>query len=281
MLPSNGAKALSLRDRRPQISRFHQRHRGHRRWAMPSACGRGAHRAGRSAVAHLEPVPHSGPGEAGRSGWSTTRFADTVFFCNSGAEACELAIKVARKYQRDTGHPERYRVIGCNGSFHGRTLATLAAAGATRAYLEGLRPADGRASTMSPSAISTRCAPRSATETAGDHGRAGAGRRRRARPARADYLAGCATIADEFGLLLVYRRGAVRHGPHRASSSPIEWAGVAPDIMAIAKALGGGFPVGACLATERAAVGHGRRARTARPSAAIRWRWRPATPCST
>ena len=66
-------------------------------------------------------------------------FADTVFFGNSGAEACELALKVARKYQHVTGHPERYRIIGCEGSFHGRTFATLAAAG-NESYLEGFGP---------------------------------------------------------------------------------------------------------------------------------------------
>ena len=66
-------------------------------------------------------------------------FADTVFFGNSGAEACELAIKIARKYQSETGHPERYRIIGCHGSFHGRTFATLAAAG-NEAYLKGFGP---------------------------------------------------------------------------------------------------------------------------------------------
>ena len=66
-------------------------------------------------------------------------FADTVFFNNSGAEAVELSIKVARKYQSHVGHPERYRVIGCNGSFHGRSFATLAAAGA-EAYLKGFGP---------------------------------------------------------------------------------------------------------------------------------------------
>src|SRR5581483_10796009 len=66
-------------------------------------------------------------------------FADTVFFNNSGAEAVELSIKVARKYQSETGHPERYRVIGCHGSFHGRSFATLAAAGA-EGYLKGFGP---------------------------------------------------------------------------------------------------------------------------------------------
>ena len=69
-------------------------------------------------------------------------FADTVFFNNSGAEAVELSIKVARKYQSHVGHPERYRVIGCNGSFHGRSFATLAAAG-SRTYLKGFGPVDG------------------------------------------------------------------------------------------------------------------------------------------
>jgi len=86
-------------------------------------------------------------------------FADTVFFCNSGAEAMEGAIKVARKYHAESGHEERYRLIACTGSFHGRTLATLAAAGAEK-YLKGsVRRC--LASIMSPSATSTKCAPRS------------------------------------------------------------------------------------------------------------------------
>jgi acetylornithine/N-succinyldiaminopimelate aminotransferase len=178
-------------------------------------------------------------------------FADTVFFGNSGAEACELAIKVARKYQSETGHPERYRVIGCDGSFHGRTFATLAAAG-NEAYLKGFGPAMdgfdhvafGNLNEMR-AAIGKETAAIMVEPIQGEGG---------VRAAPEGYLRGLREIADEFGLLLVYDEvqcGMGRTGKLFAH----EWENAPPDIMAIAKALGNGFPVGACLATERAAVG--------------------------
>jgi acetylornithine/N-succinyldiaminopimelate aminotransferase len=180
-------------------------------------------------------------------------FADTVFFGNSGAEACELAIKVARKYQHDTGHPERYRIIGCEGSFHGRTLATLAAAG-NEHYLEGFGPpmdgfdhvAFGNLNEMR-AAIGSETAAIMIEPVQGEGG---------VRPGSDEYLRGLRAIADEFGLLLVFdevQSGMGRTGKLFAH----EWSGVTPDVMAIAKALGGGFPIGACLATERAATGMG------------------------
>jgi acetylornithine/N-succinyldiaminopimelate aminotransferase len=180
-------------------------------------------------------------------------FADTVFFGNSGAEACELALKVARKYQSETGHPERWRVIGCEGSFHGRTFATLAAAG-NQAYLKGFGPpmegfdhvAFGNLNEMR-AALGTETAAIMVEPVQGEGG---------VRAAPAGYLKGLREIADEFGLLLVYdevQSGMGRTGRLFAH----EWEGVAPDVMAIAKALGGGFPIGACLATERAACGMG------------------------
>lgn len=180
-------------------------------------------------------------------------FADTVFFGNSGAEACELALKVARKYQSETGHPERWRVIGCEGSFHGRTFATLAAAG-NEAYLKGFGPpmtgfdhvAFGNLNEMR-SAVGPETAAIFVEPVQGEGG---------VRDAPAGYLKGLREIADEFDLLLVYdevQSGMGRTGRLFAH----EWEGVAPDVMAIAKALGNGFPVGACLATERAACGMG------------------------
>ncbi len=180
-------------------------------------------------------------------------FADTVFFGNSGAEACELALKVARKYQSETGHPERWRVIGCEGSFHGRTFATLAAAG-NQAYLKGFGPpmegfdhvAFGNLNEMR-AALGTETAAIMVEPVQGEGG---------VRAAPAGYLKGLREIVDEFGLLLVYdevQSGMGRTGRLFAH----EWEGVAPDVMAIAKALGGGFPIGACLATERAACGMG------------------------
>ena len=178
-------------------------------------------------------------------------FADTVFFGNSGAEACELAIKVVRKYQSETGHPERYRIIGCHGSFHGRTFATLAAAG-NEAYLKGFGPAMegfdhvafGNLNEMR-AAVGKETAAIMVEPIQGEGG---------VRAAPEGYLRGLREIADEFGLLLAYDEvqcGMGRTGKLFAH----EWESAPPDVMAIAKALGNGFPVGACLATERAAVG--------------------------
>ena len=178
-------------------------------------------------------------------------FADTVFFNNSGAEAVELSIKVARKYQSEIGHPERYRVIGCQGSFHGRSFATLAAAGA-EAYLKGFGPAmDGFDHVAFNNLNEMRAAVTDQTAAILVEPVQGEGG---VRAPSTDYLLGLRQICDEFGLLLVYDEvqcGMGRTGKLFAH----QWAGVAPDIMAVAKALGNGFPIGACLATEKAAVG--------------------------
>jgi acetylornithine/N-succinyldiaminopimelate aminotransferase len=178
-------------------------------------------------------------------------FADTVFFNNSGAEAVELSIKVARKYQSETGHPERYRVIGCNGSFHGRSFATLAAAGA-EGYLKGFGPVmDGFDHVAFNNLNEMRAAVTDQTAAILVEPVQGEGG---VRAPSADYLKGLRAICDEYGLLLVYDEvqcGMGRTGKLFAH----QWAGVAPDVMAVAKALGNGFPIGACLATEKAAVG--------------------------
>ncbi|MDE2513300.1 MAG: aspartate aminotransferase family protein [Alphaproteobacteria bacterium] len=178
-------------------------------------------------------------------------FADTVFFCNSGAEAMEGAIKVARKYHAESGHEERYRLIACTGSFHGRTLATLAAAGAEK-YLKGFGPpapgfdhvAYGNLNEMRAK-VSKETAGVIVEPVQGEGGLA---------VASADYLKGLRAMCDEFGLLLIFdevQTGMGRTGKLFAH----EWAGVTPDIMALAKGLAGGFPVGAFLATEKAAKG--------------------------
>jgi acetylornithine/N-succinyldiaminopimelate aminotransferase len=178
-------------------------------------------------------------------------FADTVFFCNSGAEAMEGVIKTCRKYQHDTGHPERYRLITAEGAFHGRTLATIAAGGQAK-HLHGFEPTVdgfdqvpwGNLNEMR-AAITERTAAILVEPIQGEGG---------IRPAAIEYLKGLRATADEFGLLLAFdevQTGMGRTGKLFAH----EWAGVAPDIMGVAKGLGGGFPVGAVLATERAAVG--------------------------
>lgn len=178
-------------------------------------------------------------------------FADTVFFCNSGAEAMEGAIKVARKYHAEIGHPEKYRLICCNGSFHGRTLATLAAAGNEK-YLKGFGPpAPGfdHVAYGNLNEMRNKVGPETAgviVEPVQGEGGLAVG--------SIEYLKGLRAMCDEFGLLLVFdevQTGMGRTGKLFAH----EWAGVAPDIMALAKGVAGGFPVGACLATERAASG--------------------------
>ncbi len=178
-------------------------------------------------------------------------FADTVFFNNSGAEAVELSLKVARKFQSETGHPERYRIIGCHGSFHGRSFATLAAAGA-EGYLKGFGPVmDGFDHVAFNNLNEMRAAVTNETAAILVEPVQGEGG---VRAPSADYLKGLRAICHEFGLLLVYDEvqcGMGRTGKLFAH----EWAGVPPDVMAVAKALGNGFPIGACLATEKAAVG--------------------------
>ncbi|GAB4226198.1 MAG: aspartate aminotransferase family protein [Methyloligellaceae bacterium] len=178
-------------------------------------------------------------------------FADVAFFCNSGAEALEGAIKTARKFHSASGAPERYRLITFEGAFHGRTLATLAAGG-QRKHLEGFGPVvDGfdQVPFGDLAAVKEAITP----ETAGIliepiQGEGGI------RAASPGFLRGLRALADEKGLLLLLdevQTGMGRTGRLFAH----EWAGVEPDIMALAKGLGGGFPVGAVLATRAAAQG--------------------------
>jgi acetylornithine/N-succinyldiaminopimelate aminotransferase len=178
-------------------------------------------------------------------------FADTVFFCNSGGEALECAIKMARKFHAHNGAPQRYRLVTFEGAFHGRTLATIAAGGQKK-YLEGFGPkVEGfdQVPFGDLDAVKRAIGP----ETAGIliepiQGEGGI------RPVAPEKMRALRQLCDEHGLLLVLdevQSGMGRSGKLFAH----ELSGVTPDIMAIAKALGGGFPVGACLATERAASG--------------------------
>lgn len=178
-------------------------------------------------------------------------FADTVFFGNSGAEAIECAIKMARKFHAARGEPQRFRIITFEGAFHGRTLATLAAGGQKK-YLEGFGPkVDGFDQVPFGDLESVKRA--IGPEAAGIliepiQGEGGV------RCVPGETLRALRALCDEHGLMLMFDEiqcGMGRTGKLFAH----EWAGVTPDIMAIAKALGGGFPVGACLATERAAAG--------------------------
>jgi len=178
-------------------------------------------------------------------------FADTVFFTNSGAEALECSIKMARKYHAAKGHPERYRIITFEGAFHGRTLATIAAGGQAK-YIEGFGPkVDGFDQVPFGDEKALLAA---ITETTAGiliepiQGEGGM------RPVPPKTLKRLREICDEHGILLLLdevQSGVGRTGKLFAH----EWAGITPDIMAIAKGIGSGFPVGACLATEDAAQG--------------------------
>jgi acetylornithine/N-succinyldiaminopimelate aminotransferase len=178
-------------------------------------------------------------------------FADKVFFANSGAEAMECAIKMARIHQSHNGRPERYRVITFEGGFHGRTLATIAAGNQPK-HLAGYGPkVEGFDQVPLGDLEATRAA--ITEETAGIivepiQGESGI------RHATWGFLRALRQLADEHGLMLIFdevQTGVGRTGKLFA----YEWSGTRPDIMAVAKGLGGGFPVGACLATEAAAAG--------------------------
>jgi acetylornithine/N-succinyldiaminopimelate aminotransferase len=178
-------------------------------------------------------------------------FADVVFFTNSGTEAIECAIKTARKHHWANGNPERIDIIGFDGSFHGRTLAAIHAAGNPN-YVEGFGPPlpgfvhasfgdlEGLKALVGPTTAAILLEP-----VQGEGG---------ARAWSEAELKAIRQLCDETGALLIYDEiqcGLGRTGKLFAH----EWAGAAPDIMAVAKALGGGFPVGACLATAEAASG--------------------------
>jgi acetylornithine/N-succinyldiaminopimelate aminotransferase len=178
-------------------------------------------------------------------------FADKVFFCNSGAEALEGAIKMARKYHSHAGAPERYRIITFEGAFHGRTLATIAAGNQAK-LLAGFGPkVDGFDQVPLGDLDAVRAA--IGPQTAGIliepvQGEGGV------RPAGWPFLRALREIADEHGLLLLLDE--VQTGMGRTGKLfAYQWSGIEPDIMAIAKGLGGGFPVGAILATDKAAAG--------------------------
>jgi len=176
-------------------------------------------------------------------------FADTMFFCNSGAEAMECALKAARRYHQAQGATDKYRVITAAGAFHGRTLATISAGGQEK-HLDGFAPnVDGFDQVAFGNLNEARAAITPQTGAVVVEPVQGEGG---VIPADPEYLKGLRMMADEFGLLLIFdevQTGMGRTGKLFAH----EWSGVTPDIMAVAKGLGGGFPVGACLATEDAA----------------------------
>src|SRR5262245_5887784 len=178
-------------------------------------------------------------------------FADVVFFTNSGTEAIEGSLKTARKYHTANGNPERVDVIGFQGSFHGRSYAAINASG-NPGYLDGggpRLPGFIQAPWGDLEAVKKLVGPTTAAiivePVQGEGG---------VRAASDDYLRGLRKICDDVGALLILdevQSGAGRTGKMWAH----EWAGVTPDIMAVAKGIGGGFPVGAFLCTREAAKG--------------------------
>ncbi|TRL35224.1 aspartate aminotransferase family protein [Rhizobium straminoryzae] len=178
-------------------------------------------------------------------------FADKVFFTNSGAEALECAIKTARRYHYAKGHPEKFHIVTFEGAFHGRTIATIAAGGQEK-YMEGFGP-KAQGFDQVPfgdlealkAAITENTAALLIEPIQGEGG---------IRVVSKEFLRELRTLCDAHGLLLIFdevQTGVGRTGKFFAH----EWSGVTPDIMAVAKGIGGGFPFGACLATAEAASG--------------------------
>ncbi len=178
-------------------------------------------------------------------------FADTVFFTNSGTEACELAVKMARKYFYEKGEAEKVEIITFDGSFHGRSSAGIAAAGSEK-MTKGFGPLLGGFVHLTfgdldgvTNAISDKTAAIMIEPVQGEGG---------IRPVPDAELKALRQICDDNGLLLILDEvqcGVGRTGKLFAH----EWAGITPDIMMVAKGIGGGFPLGAVLATEEAASG--------------------------
>jgi acetylornithine/N-succinyldiaminopimelate aminotransferase len=200
---------------------------------------------------HCSNLYHIAPQELLAERLVAHSFADTVFFCNSGAEAVECAIKMARRFQFQRGQPDRFRIVTFDGAFHGRTMATISAGGQDR-YLEGFRPGLPGFDAVPlgdveavEAAITEQTAAILVEPVQGEGG---------IRTTRAAFLEQLRRLADEHDLLLIFDEvqcGMGRTGRLWAH----QWSRVTPDVMALAKGLGGGFPVGACLATARAAAG--------------------------
>ncbi len=182
-------------------------------------------------------------------------FADTVFFTNSGTETAELAIKMARKFHYDAGQPERIEIIAFEGAFHGRSTGAIAAAGSEKMVkgfgplMPGFKHLKWPASDADHAAIRAAITDKTcAVIIEPIQGEGGI------RPVPDQCLKGLRDLCDQTGTLLIFDEvqcGMGRTGRLFAH----EWAGVTPDIMMVAKGIGGGFPLGAVLATERAASG--------------------------
>ena len=201
---------------------------------------------------HVSNLYHIAPQQALADKLVEQTFADTVFFTNSGTESCELAVKMARKFHFENGAPERTDIITFGGSFHGRSSAGIAAAGSekmTKGFgplLPGFIHLDfGDHDALTEAAKSPTVGAILVEPVQGEGG---------IRPLPDACLKGLRDLCDEHGLLMILDEvqcGVARTGKLFAH----EWAGVTPDIMMVAKGIGGGFPLGAVLATEHAAKG--------------------------
>src|ERR1700744_256476 len=200
---------------------------------------------------HMSNLFKSPDGERLAARLCEASFADFVFFANSGAEAMECAIKITRKKHAAQGHPERYRIIPFDGAFHGRTLATLAATGAAK-YLEGFGPPmDGFDQVLlgDLDAVKKAIGPHPAgiviEPLQGEGG---------VRGAPVSFFKALRQLCDEHGILLAFDE--VQTGMGRCGDLfAYRRLGVTPDVMSLAKALGGGFPIGAVLGGAAAATG--------------------------
>ncbi|NLS74085.1 aspartate aminotransferase family protein [Bradyrhizobium brasilense] len=200
---------------------------------------------------HMSNLFKSPDGEVLAARLCEQSFADFVFFCNSGAEAMEGVIKLVRHYHFSKGHGERYRIITFEGAFHGRTLGTLAATGSAK-YLEGFGPPmDGfdQVPHGDIDAVKKAIGPHTAgiliEPVQGEGG---------VRSAPQAFFKALRALCDEHGLLLAFDE--VQTGMGRTGELfAYKRTGVTPDVMSLAKALGGGFPIGAVLATAQAAAG--------------------------
>ncbi len=199
---------------------------------------------------HVSNLHQSPDGERLARRLCEATFAEKVLFVNSGAEAMEAAIKCARRYHYDNGQPERFHIVTFEGAFHGRTIATIAAGGQAK-YMEGFGPkAPGfdQVPVGDIDALKAAIGPQTAAiaiePIQGEGG---------IREIQAEFLRAVRKLCDENGLLLIYdeiQTGVGRTGQLFAH----QWTGVEPDLMAIAKGIGGGFPMGACLATAETAT---------------------------
>ncbi|WRH75748.1 MAG: aspartate aminotransferase family protein [Sphingobium sp.] len=200
---------------------------------------------------HVSNLYGSPQGEAFARRLVDTTFADTVFFTNSGAEACECAIKAARAYHQSAGNEHKFELITFKNAFHGRTMATISASNQEKMHkgfmplLDGFKYVDFDDLEGAKAAIGPNTAGFLVEPIQGEGG---------IRPASEAFLKGLRALADEHDLILIFDEvqcGVARTGALYA----YEHYGITPDIMASAKGIGGGFPMGACLATEKAARG--------------------------